>query len=81
MALRLFLRRSTAIPPLRVRPAADTEIADEVPKKYYIVKDYDRNPFYNAYNYVNRPGSKKQYDPFLKASERVDHAWRPRHYG
>lgn len=82
MSLRLAkaLRHSRiAKLPIRGRPGADTEVADEVPHDYYVTKDYERNPFYGAYSHAQRQGYKKLYDPFKKFSERQEHAWVPKY--
>ena len=65
----------------RAQPAADEMEAEEVPHDFYIVKDYDRNPFYMSMVHSHRAGYKKIYDPFIKHSERQEHVWRPRYYG
>lgn len=65
----------------RSRPSADEMEPDEVPHDFYVVKDYDKNPFYMSLVHVNKPGYKKLYDPFKKHAERQEHAWRPRYYG
>ena len=79
MALRLIknLRKATVFNvATRGRFAASEEIV-EPPHDYYIVKDYDRNPYYMAAIHATRPGYKKDYDPFKKYSERRDAAWEP----
>lgn len=81
MALRLVknLRKSTIISlPTRGRPAASEEIV-EPPHDYYIVKDYDRNPFYMSIINAAKPGYKKDYDPFKKYSERREIPWEPKY--
>ncbi|CAG9327044.1 unnamed protein product [Blepharisma stoltei] len=82
MALRLArVFRRSGMPQLatRGRPAADTEVADEIPHDFYVVKDYERNLFYGQLSHAQRPGYKKRYDPFKKFSERQEHAWTPRY--
>lgn len=77
MALRNILkfRRSTMFAlPSRGRPAASEEIVDP-PKDYYIVKDYNRNPFYMSMMFATKPGFKKKYDPFKKHAERRTAVW------
>mmetsp|Transcript_15605 Transcript_15605/g.28376 ORF Transcript_15605/g.28376 Transcript_15605/m.28376 type:complete len:132 (-) Transcript_15605:325-720(-) len=65
----------------RRRLASSIEDDFEKPHHYYVVKDYEKNPFYGADYYALRPGAKKSYDPFLKAFERTDAFWRPVYYG
>ena len=85
MALQLArsLRKNSlkSVVSCRGRVAQDEEVADEKPHEYFVVKDYDRNPFYMSLIHSQRPGYKKFYDPFLKHHERQDHAWRPEYYG
>lgn len=81
MALRLVksLRKSAfAEISKRARPAASEEIV-EAPHDYYIVKDYDRNPYYMSLIHATRPGYKKDYDPFKKYNERREANWEPKY--
>jgi hypothetical protein len=81
MALRLVkgLRKGTVLNlSTRGRPAASDEIV-EPPTEFYVVKDYDRNPYYMALVNATKPGYKKAYDPFKKYSERRESAWEPRY--
>ena len=81
MALRLVknFRKATFLQGrTRARPAASEEI-EEPPHGYYIVKDYDKNPYYMALIHATKPGYKKNYDPYKKATERRDAAWEPRY--
>lgn len=82
MALRLVkaLRYRLSFLPVqtgRIRITQDHDVVDEVPHDYYTVKDYERNPYYNAVNYVQRPGFKKSFDPFNKVAERREVMWWP----
>jgi len=64
--------------PSRARPAASEDIV-EPPKGFYVVKDYNRNPFYMSIVMAARPGYKKVYDPFKKYTERRQNNWEPRY--
>lgn len=81
MAFRSILkfRKQTMLSlPSRARPAASEEIV-EPPKGFYIVKDYNRNPFYMSIVMAAKPGYKKVYDPFKKYTERRLNNWEPRY--
>lgn len=82
MALRLVKALRYRLPFLptqtgRIRITQDHEVADEVPHDYYTVKDYERNPYYNAPHYAQRPGFKKGFDYFNKTAERREVMWWP----
>jgi len=82
MALRLAKALRYRLPFLpvqtgRIRITQDHDVVDEVPHDYYTVKDYERNPLYNAVNYAQRPGFKKSFDPFGKVAERREVMWWP----
>lgn len=81
MSLRLVknLRKSTLFQPFTRGRATGSEEIVEAPHDYYIVKDYDRNPYYMALIHATRPGYKKDYDPFKKYSERREANWEPRY--
>ena len=81
MALRLVkhLRKATVFNVAsRGRPGASEEIV-ECPHDYYLVKDYEKNPYYMSLIHATRPGYKKDYDPFKKYSERREANWEPRY--
>ena len=81
MALRLVknLRKGTLLEVAkRGRPGASEEIV-EAPHDYYLIKDYDRNPYYMAQVYAQKPGAKKDYDPFKKYNDRREANWEPRY--
>lgn len=81
MALRLVKSLRYRLPFLpaqtgrRLSPSED--VVDEPPHDYYVVKDYDRNPYYNLLHYAQRPGFKKSFDPYVKAAERRESQWWP----
>lgn len=82
MALRLAKALRYRLPFLpvqtgRIRITQDHDVVDEVPHDYYTVKDYERNPFYNAAHYAQRPGYKKSFDLFGKVAERREVMWWP----
>jgi hypothetical protein len=83
MALRLVknLRKPTVLAVMTRGRAAPSEEIVEPPHDYYIVKDYDRNPFYMSMIYASKPGFKKDYDQFKKYSERREANWEPRYKG
>jgi len=84
MALRLAksLRRSSLPTALgtRRRPAPSEEIVDP-PTDFYVVKDYEKNPFYMSMIHGQKPGYKKVYDPFKKHQERREQVWEPTYKG
>ena len=56
--------------------------SDEVvppPKKFYQLKDYDRNPFYMAALHAQRPGYRKLHDPYQQYLYRRSYHWVPKY--